>query len=160
MIIRTWNAIATPTGAHAYARHFNSHVLLRLKGTPGFRGAYLLDRNQGDLIGLTVLTLWDSMDSIAAFAPETESAVIDPEAVAALLDYDDGVTHHHVLWHERTATDSGHPTANDDVATAGRGTGLDRSSGKPRHRAWTPFRELPFPDGVLGHQTALVLRDS
>lgn len=87
--VRSWSARATPEGATAYHRHFAEEVLPRLQGIPGQRGAVLLRRRDGAQIQLVVLTFWESMDAIHAFAgADATTAVVAPEARAVLEDYD------------------------------------------------------------------------
>jgi heme-degrading monooxygenase HmoA len=59
---------------------------------------YLL-RHQGiEEIEFLVLTLWESMDAIRAFAgDQPELAVVEPEARAALVRSDSTVAHYEVL---------------------------------------------------------------
>ena len=55
----------------------------------------------GDLttkVEFLVLTLWGSMDTIRAFAgPEIEKAVVEPGAVAALIEFDADVRDYDVI---------------------------------------------------------------
>jgi heme-degrading monooxygenase HmoA len=89
MWVRSWSARATPEGAESYRRHFELEVLPALEAIPGQRGALLLRRDEGSEARLLVLTFWESMDAIRAFAgPEATTAVVAPEARAILKDYD------------------------------------------------------------------------
>ena len=93
-IVRAWSARATPAGADAYVTHFRTTVLPALRATGGHRGAMVLRRTHGDLIRITVLTLWDSMASVEGFAgSDREAAVVEPAARAALADFDTRVEH-------------------------------------------------------------------
>jgi heme-degrading monooxygenase HmoA len=97
MYVRSWTARATPEGAEAYRRHFENELQPRLRAIAGQRGALLLRR--GDRPAeLVVLTFWDSMDAIRAFAgPEATTAVVAPDARALLIDYDRDVRIFEVL---------------------------------------------------------------
>ena len=65
---------------------------------PGFLGAYLSKRQIGDRIEFLVLTRWQGLDAVKAFAgTEPEKAVVEPGAIAALVDYDATVQHYEVL---------------------------------------------------------------
>ncbi|GAA2213442.1 hypothetical protein GCM10009850_089050 [Nonomuraea monospora] len=98
MIARIWHATATPPGADAYHRHFTTAVLPELRKTGGHLGAYVLKRPTDDHVELQVITLWESFDSIRAFAgDDVATAVVEPDARAVLLSYDTTVTHHDVL---------------------------------------------------------------
>ena len=89
VIVRSWSARATPEGVESYRRHFQSDVLPRLKAIPGQRGAFLLSRAEPTATELLVLTFWESMEAIRAFAgPDATTAVVAPEARAILEDYD------------------------------------------------------------------------
>ena len=97
MIARSWRASATPDGAEAYRDHFNRAVLPTLQRLEGWRGAYLLRRDHGDAVELEVLTLWETMEAVVAFAgPSPEQAVVEPAAQAVLRDYDRTVVHRSV----------------------------------------------------------------
>jgi hypothetical protein len=50
MIIREWRARATKSRGHAYVEHFNATVLPQLKTLPGFAGAHLCRRDEGELV--------------------------------------------------------------------------------------------------------------
>jgi heme-degrading monooxygenase HmoA len=94
MIVRTWRATATAEGAEAYARHFENVVLPKLSALRGFRGAYVLLDDSGEVVEIEDLTLWESHDSVRAFAGASpEVAVVDEVAQTMLLTYDTVVTH-------------------------------------------------------------------
>jgi heme-degrading monooxygenase HmoA len=98
MIAREWRAEATAAGAEAYRRHVTGSVLPALGRIAGHCGAYMLQRRQGDREEIVVVSLWDSMAAISAFAgSEPEQAVVEPEAKAVLLRFDDRVAHYQVL---------------------------------------------------------------
>jgi heme-degrading monooxygenase HmoA len=98
MVARVWKAEALPAKVEAYARHLREAVLPVLGSIPGHRGAWLLKRDEGDRTELVVLTLWESMDAIRAFAGESpERAVVEPEAQAVLEAFDATVRHFEVV---------------------------------------------------------------
>ena len=98
MIIREWRGRALPSREDEYPDHFNNTVLPHLKTLPGFKGAQLCRRRENDLLEFVVLTRWESLDAIQAFAgPHPERAVVEPAAIAALTDYDSSVQHHEIL---------------------------------------------------------------
>jgi len=98
MIIREWRGRAAIEHADRYPQHFRSVVLPELRGVPGFAGACLIRRTAGDRVEFMVLTRWESMRSVRAFAgADAEKAVVEPGAVAALIDFDAQVRHYEVL---------------------------------------------------------------
>lgn len=98
MIIREWRGRALRSREGAYPDHFNGKVLPQLKELPGFIGAHLCRRRKDDLLEFVVLTRWESLDAIRAFAgPHYERAVVEPAAAAALTDYDPLVQHYEIL---------------------------------------------------------------
>ena len=98
MIIREWRGRASASNAQAYPDHFRKTVLPELRRVPGFLGAYLSRRQLGDAIEFLVLTQWRSMDAIRGFAGSDASrAIVEPGAVAALLDFDSNVQHYEVV---------------------------------------------------------------
>jgi heme-degrading monooxygenase HmoA len=98
MILREWRGRASLDKPDAYPRHFRTNVAVELKSVPGFRGASVYRQDRPDRIDFLVLTRWDSMDAIRAFAGDDISrAVVEPGAVAALVDYDDRVQHYRLI---------------------------------------------------------------
>jgi heme-degrading monooxygenase HmoA len=98
MVIREWRGRAAVSNTDAYPRHFRANVLPELRSIPGFLGATLSRRPFGDKIEFLVLTRWESMEAIRAFAgDDVADAVVEPEAVAALLEFDATVQHHAVI---------------------------------------------------------------
>lgn len=98
MIIRSWRGRADPKKASAYPDHFRRNVLPELRGIMGFKGAQLLRHDRPGEVEYLVLTRWQSMDAIRAFAGQDVSqAVVEPEAAAALLSFDKTVTHYEAV---------------------------------------------------------------
>jgi heme-degrading monooxygenase HmoA len=98
VIVRTWRGRASATAPAAYPDHFRRTVLPELKTIEGFLGASLLKRETADGIEFLVLTRWASMAAIRAFAgSDVAKAVVEPQAIAALVDYDRTVEHYEVI---------------------------------------------------------------
>jgi hypothetical protein len=73
-------------------------VLPRLQRIEGFLGASLLREDRPNDIEFLVLTRWASMDAIRAFAGEFVSrAVVEPDAVAGLMTFDETVQHYDIV---------------------------------------------------------------
>jgi heme-degrading monooxygenase HmoA len=98
MIVRAWRGYASAAAPEAYPKHLLEKVRPKLERLAGFRGLTLLRRRIGEEFEYLVLTHWESTDAIRAFAgDEPERAVVEPEARAALVRFDDRVTHYDVL---------------------------------------------------------------
>jgi mannose-6-phosphate isomerase-like protein (cupin superfamily) len=95
MIARRWTALAAGSEqADAYVAHFEGLVRPHLERTRGFLGAAVELVNVEDGIEIVVVTRWESMDAIKAFAGEdSDLAVVEPEAPAVLSRFDDRVRH-------------------------------------------------------------------
>jgi heme-degrading monooxygenase HmoA len=98
MIIREWRATAVPSKAEAYPKHFHDNVVPELRLLAGFAGAQLSRRQINDRVEFLVLTRWRSLNAIRAFAgDDIEKAVVEPNAAAALIEFDTNVRHYEVL---------------------------------------------------------------
>jgi heme-degrading monooxygenase HmoA len=98
MIVRTWRGYAEASRRHAYPEHFRANVRPGLEAVAGFLGASLLARDLGEEVEFLVVTRWRAMEAVRSFAgEEAERAVVEPEAVAALVRFDSCVQHYEVL---------------------------------------------------------------
>jgi heme-degrading monooxygenase HmoA len=98
MIIREWRGRALKSNQAAYPTHFRTVVVPELRRMPGFLGAHLSQRQINDKIEYLVLTRWASMVAVREFASDDiAKAVVEPGAVAALVDFDDTVQHYDVI---------------------------------------------------------------
>lgn len=87
MIMRIWRGITSSDRADAYLRHLQQTALPALKNCQGQRGAWVLRRVQGDQCEFQVLTLWDSLQAVHAYAGDKpERAVYYDEDDKYLLD--------------------------------------------------------------------------
>jgi len=98
MIARVWSGAARAERIESYLAHLRERTLPQIRQIPGHRGAYVLRRPSKDRVDVTVVTLWDSIESIARFAGEdVEAAVVPPEAQALLIAWDDRAAHWDVV---------------------------------------------------------------
>jgi heme-degrading monooxygenase HmoA len=98
MIIRAWRGRAAPTNPQGYPKHFRDHVAPELARLPGFVGASLGKRSVEGAIEFLVLTRWESLEHIKQFAgADVANSVVEPGAVAELIDFDDTVRHYESL---------------------------------------------------------------
>jgi heme-degrading monooxygenase HmoA len=97
MIGRLWHGWTTVDDAPRYEEHLRDETFPGLRDIDGYVDGYLLRRDSGDRVDFTVLTLWESLDAIRAFAGDDyETAVVPDAARRALRGFDERVTHYHV----------------------------------------------------------------
>ena len=84
--------------ADAYVRHLKTETLPRLSTIPGFVSATVHRRPVEMGTEFQVVTLWESLAAIAAFAGEDVEAAVVPEAAQAMMTrFDRRVTHYEVV---------------------------------------------------------------
>jgi heme-degrading monooxygenase HmoA len=98
VIARTWHGIVPAGKADAYHQYLLETGVPDYRRTPGNRGVYVFRRMEGDTAHFLLLTLWDSLDAIRAFAgADVERAKYYPEDEAFLIALEPTVTHYEVL---------------------------------------------------------------
>lgn len=104
MIARHWRGWTLPKNANAYEALLKDKVLPGLKQIPGYRGGYLLRCDGDEEAEFVVINLFDSLESVRAFAGENyEAAVFEPEAKVLLSRVEPLANHYQV----RGQSDSG-----------------------------------------------------
>lgn len=95
MIARIWRGAVRKQDADAYAEYMQRTGIPGYVSTPGNRGAWMLRRDVGENTEFLMFTLWDSLDSVKAFAGEDyETAVFYPEDERFLVERDLTSTHY------------------------------------------------------------------
>ena len=84
--------------ADAYVEYIINTGMAEYRATPGNQGAWMLRRDDGDRSEIVTFSLWDSRDSIRAFAGEDiDQAVFYPEDDRFLIERDLAVRHYDVV---------------------------------------------------------------
>ena len=97
MIARTWRGWTNADDADRYAEYVDETGVQGLAGTDGNRGVYILRRIEGDRAEFVVLSLWDSLEAIKAFAGEDiQKAVFYPRDDDFLIDRERTCVHYDV----------------------------------------------------------------
>ena len=97
MVVRFWSARSTHVWFPEYLRHFEAHVLPKLRAVEGYLEARVLSQSDGVVVQFIVETLWSSLEAIDRFAgPDREQAVVADEALHFLTSYDRRVRHYQV----------------------------------------------------------------
>jgi len=97
MISRHWKGTAKPQEAENYIKHLETDTFPRLSKIKGFIRAYILTRRLNRGTEFLIVTIWESMDAIEAFAgPAADKAVVPGEVQAMMIEYDTKVVHYEV----------------------------------------------------------------
>ena len=100
MIARVWRGVVALADADVYADYIRETGFNQYAQTAGNRGAWLLRRDEGDRTEFITYSMWDSLDSIRAFAgDDIERAVYYPDDERYLVQRDDRVRHYAVEDH-------------------------------------------------------------
>ena len=98
MIGRIWHGWTAREDANAYQDMLNSDVLPGIHRVKGYRGAYVMRRDDGDEVEFMTMTLFDDLDAVRAFAGDDYEAAVVPPAARALLDeFDERSEHFEVV---------------------------------------------------------------
>ena len=98
MIARVWHGWTPPKNADAYEQFLRTKMFPSIHRVPGYLGADLLRREDGDEVAFVTFTRFESLESVRAFAGEDyEQAVVEPEARALLSRFDERSEHYEVV---------------------------------------------------------------
>jgi antibiotic biosynthesis monooxygenase (ABM) superfamily enzyme len=94
MITRMWRGFTRAEHADEYERFLLTELFPSMRRIPGFRGAEVLRRPDGEEVAFVTLTRFDSLEDIRAFAGDDyEVPVLEPEALAVLSRYEERALH-------------------------------------------------------------------
>ena len=97
MIARMWKGKVRTPDADAYGDYIAETGFAEYERTPGNRGAWMLQREVGDLTEFMTFSLWESLDAVKAFAGDDyETAVYYPEDERFLVERDVTCAHYAV----------------------------------------------------------------
>jgi heme-degrading monooxygenase HmoA len=97
MIARIWRGRTPQSKAADYVKYVEKTGIAEYRRTPGNRAALILTQENAAKTEteFLVLTLWDSLDSIRAFAgADVEAAKYYPEDAGFLLNFEPKVNHY------------------------------------------------------------------
>ncbi|HKR34116.1 MAG TPA: antibiotic biosynthesis monooxygenase [Steroidobacteraceae bacterium] len=98
MIARHWRGLVKRDRADAYIEHLQSDTLPQLVQLAGFQDAKVLRRDLPQGVEFLVVTIWNSLDAIRAFAgDDVETAVVPPKARDMMIEYDHKSRHYEVV---------------------------------------------------------------
>jgi heme-degrading monooxygenase HmoA len=98
MISRHWKGIAKREDADRYVAHLKNDTFPRLASLSGFIRATVLRREVANGTEFQVITLWESLQAIEAFAGVAVEEAVVPSSVAAMMvEYDRKAVHYEVV---------------------------------------------------------------
>ena len=98
MIARTWHGVVPIDKADEYHQYLLRTGVPDYKATPGNRGVHVLRRMDETNAHFLLVSFWESLDHIRAFAGEdVEVARYYPEDAEFLIELEPQVTHYEVL---------------------------------------------------------------
>jgi len=101
MIVRIWRGVALEHNADMYRHHFADVLAPRLREIKGFVAYTVLERKERNRIEFVVVTHWDNMDAIRAFAGiMPDKAVVEQEVRPFLEEFEEYVSHYIVAAEE------------------------------------------------------------
>jgi heme-degrading monooxygenase HmoA len=97
MISRHWRGLCKRQRADEYVEHLRSETFPALKQIPGFVSASILRRAAPTGVEFLIVTQWQSLEAIRAFAgAAAESAVVPAKVQEMMIDYDRAARHYEV----------------------------------------------------------------
>jgi heme-degrading monooxygenase HmoA len=97
MISRHWKGVAKPGYAESYIQHLRHDTFPSLARIPGFVRASILRRVVETGTEFQIVTVWESLTAIKAFAGEDPETAVVPTVVREMLTtYDERVVHYEV----------------------------------------------------------------
>jgi heme-degrading monooxygenase HmoA len=97
MVARHWKGVAKWELADAYEKHLLHETFPNLLRIKGFIKASILKRNLAAGIEFLIITQWDSLSSIKAFAGEDiETSVVPKKVREMMVHYDDKAFHYEI----------------------------------------------------------------
>ena len=94
MITRNWTGVVKPERTNDYIAHLQNDTFKKLQTIKGFVNAAILQRVVTDGTEFLVITYWENMDAVRAFAGESADIPVIPAiAQEMMVRYDPVVRH-------------------------------------------------------------------
>jgi heme-degrading monooxygenase HmoA len=101
MIARIWRGRTRIEHADEYTKYIRETGVAGQRGTPGNRGSMIWRREVGNEAEFIVVSLWQTLEAVKAFAGERQqTAVYYPEDEKYLLELEPEVLHYEVPVYE------------------------------------------------------------
>ncbi len=104
MIAREWKCRVPLVHSEGFTAYLYETGIKDSSATPGYIGAQIFRRLLSDRVELTLITYWNDLESIKAFAGEDiDQARLYPEDEVFELEPELGVQHYEVIEHQFSA---------------------------------------------------------
>ena len=98
MISRVWHGWTKPEDADEYERMLRTDILPGIHRVPGYRGAYLFRRDDGDEVEFVTITQFEDMEAVRGFAGDDYTRpVIHRSAQQILTRFDERSAHYETI---------------------------------------------------------------
>jgi hypothetical protein len=98
MIARVWHGYAKPENGDAYESMLKPELLPGVGKVKGYKGSYLLRKDCGVDVEFITILLWDSIDSVRAFAgPDYETSIVPEDRRKYLSRHDEKASHYKIV---------------------------------------------------------------
>jgi heme-degrading monooxygenase HmoA len=99
MIVRTWHGRTALADADAYETFMKERAAPDYGSVKGLKQLFFTRRDEGDIAHFLLITVWDSMDAVKAFAGDDPAkAKYYPEDDRYLLEKEDCSLNHRVFF--------------------------------------------------------------
>ena len=97
MIARHWSGLCRRDKANDYIQHLLTETFKELEHINGFHKASILTKEEEEGTQFLIITLWNSHDSIKAFAgSDVETAVVPEKVQQMMIHYDSRAQHYEI----------------------------------------------------------------
>jgi heme-degrading monooxygenase HmoA len=102
MIVRTWRGWTERSRSEEYLAYLERTGLEAYADTPGNVDVFGLRRDVGDRTEFLLITIWESMDAVKAFAgPDPTRSVLYPEDEDFLVEGGHEIEHFDIVWRKQ-----------------------------------------------------------
>jgi heme-degrading monooxygenase HmoA len=98
VVSRHWTGVAKPDYADAYVEHLQRDTFPAIRRLTGFVTATILRRTVPEGVEFLIVTNWESLDAIRAFAGDNVDAAVVPDTVQRMMvRYDRTARHFEIV---------------------------------------------------------------
>jgi heme-degrading monooxygenase HmoA len=97
VISRQWRGIARRSEADGYVSHLRSDTFPQLGRIQRFCGASILRRDVAAGVEFLIVTLWESIDAVRAFAGDNPEEAVVPDRVREMMVSFDRIVSHYAV---------------------------------------------------------------